>query len=61
MFELDKLEKWVSNKLDKDFKLIKLNSSKYFQSSLILNDEFKEKYDSIYFPYDEIKNLRTLF
>lgn len=59
--QLDKLEKWVSNKLDKDFKLVKLNSSKYFQSNLILNDEFREKYDSIYLPYDEIKNLKTLF
>jgi len=59
--ELYKLEEWVSKKLDMNFKLIKLNSSKHFQSNLRLNDEFKEKYNSIYLPYDEIKNVKTLF
>jgi len=59
--ELHKLEEWVSNKLDMDFKLLNMNSSNDFQSNLILNDEFKEKYDSIYLPYDEVKSIKTLF
>lgn len=59
--ELYKLEEWVSNKLNIDFKLMNLNSSNHFESKLELNDEFKEKYDSIYLPYDEIKNVKTLF
>ena len=59
--ELYKLEEWVSNKLNMDFKLMNLNSSNYFDSKLELNDEFKEKYDSIYLPYDKVKNVKTLF
>lgn len=59
--ELYKLEEWVSNKLNMDFKLMNLNTSQHFDSKLELNDEFKEKYDSIYLPYDEIKNVKTLF
>ena len=58
--ELYKLEEWVSNKLDIDFKLLNANTSQNFQSNLILNDKFKEKYDSIYLPYDEIKSVKTL-
>jgi len=58
--ELYKLEEWVSNKLNIDFKLININSSKQYQSNLILNDEFKEKYDSIYLKYDEIKSVKTM-
>jgi hypothetical protein len=59
--ELYKLEEWVSKKLDMDFKLIKMNSSNHFECNLVLNDEFKEKYDSIYLPYDEVKSIKTLF
>lgn len=59
--ELYKLEEWVSNKLDIDFKLLKVNATPNFQSNLILNDKFKEKYDSIYLPYDEVKSVKTLF
>jgi hypothetical protein len=59
--ELYKLEEWVSNKLNMDFKLIDMNSSQHFESKLILNDEFKEKYDSIYLPYDEVKREKTIF
>lgn len=59
--ELYKLEEWVSKKLNIDFKLMNLNSSQHFDSKLELNDEFKEKYDSIYLPYDEVKRVKTLF
>lgn len=59
--ELYKLEEWVSNKLNMNFKLMNLNTSQHFDSKLELNDEFKEKYDSIYLPYDGVKNVKTLF
>lgn len=59
--ELNKLEDWVSEKLNVKFKLIQMNSSQYMECNLVLNDEFKEKYDSIYYYYDEIKNMKTLF
>jgi hypothetical protein len=58
--ELHKLEDWVSNKLNIDFKLSKINSNKIYNSNLILNDEFKQKYDSIYSKYDELKSLKTM-
>lgn len=59
--ELYKLEEWVSNKLNINFELIHMNSSQHSDSKLELNDDFKEKYDSIYLPYDEVKNVKTLF
>lgn len=62
-FDFDKLyelEEWVSNKLGKEFKLLEINSSKQVESSLILDDEFKGLYDSIYYKYDETKSKKTL-
>lgn len=59
--ELYKLEEWVSKKLDMEFKLIRMNSSKHYNCNIILNDKLKEKYDSIYLPYDEVKIVKTLF
>lgn len=62
-FDFDKLyelEEWVSKKLNMNFKLEKINSSKHYKSQLILDDKFIEKYDSIYKIYDENKNLKTL-
>jgi len=58
--ELHKLEDWVSDKVGVDFKLSKINSNKVYNPNLVLNDEFKEKYDSIYSKYDEIKSIKTL-
>lgn len=58
--ELHKLEDWVSDKLNIDFKLSKINSNKIYNSNLILNDAFKQKYDSIYSKYDELKSLKTM-
>jgi hypothetical protein len=62
-FDFDKLyelEEWVSNKLGKEFKLLDINSSKKIESNLILDDDFKELYDSIYYKYDETKSKKTL-
>jgi hypothetical protein len=53
---LSKLEKWVSDRLSFEFKLLKINSSQHFDCNLSLNDYFKKKYDSIYEIYDEVKS-----
>jgi hypothetical protein len=57
---MDKLENWVSQILKKQFKLHSINSSKHMESKIILNDEFKEKYDSIYDYYDFPKLKKSL-
>lgn len=58
--KLNELEDWVSEKLDRKFNLLKIGSSSKIESSLILDDEFKELYDSIYYKYDETKSKKTL-
>jgi hypothetical protein len=58
--KLNELEEWVSNKLNIDFKLIKNNSSQQYQPNLILDNHFKEKYDTIYKIYDEFKSKKTI-
>ena len=57
---LTELEEWVSDKLSKPFKLEKSNSSKHFKTNLVLNDEFINKYNSIYDYYDLPKKEKTL-
>jgi len=62
-FDFDKLyelENWVSNKLEKPFILEKSNGSQHFESNLTINDEFIERYDSIYNYYDLPKQIKTL-
>lgn len=62
-FDFDKLyelENWVSNILNIDFKLEKINSSQHFESALKLDDYFIEKYNKIYDVYDFRKELRTI-
>jgi hypothetical protein len=49
--ELHKLEEWVSNKLNIDFKLEKINSSKKYKLNFKLDDKFIETYNSIYDLY----------
>ena len=58
--KLNELEEWVSDKIQKTFKLEKSNSSKHFETNLILNDDFISKYDSIYSQYDLPKKQKTL-
>jgi DNA gyrase/topoisomerase IV subunit A len=58
--EMDKLEDWVSETLKKPFKLHSVNSSKHMECKIILNDEFKEKYDNIYDYYDFPKLKKSL-
>jgi hypothetical protein len=59
--ELNKLEEWVSNELNIDFKLEKINSSQHFETKLKLDNEFIEKYNKIYGTFDNVKKEKTLF
>ena len=58
--ELNKLEDWVSNKLELDFKLDKINSSQHFNCNLKLNNSFIEKYNSIFDRFDLQKIHKTI-
>ena len=58
--ELDKLENWVSNKLELDFKLEKINSSQHFDCNLKLNESFIKKYNEVFDRFDLQKDKITL-
>ncbi len=58
--ELNKLEKWVSETLGIHFKLEKTNSSQHFECSIVNDEYFRKKYDSIYKNYDLPKINKTL-
>ena len=58
--KLYELENWVSNKLEKPFKLEKTNSSKFIETNLKLTDNFIKKYNEIYDIYDFPKSKKTL-
>jgi len=57
---LEELENWVSKKLNKDFKMEKINSSKHFNSSIEMNDDFRQKYDNLFKEFDQRKLNKTL-
>ena len=57
---LGELEKWVSNKLNKPFKLEKINSSQHFECALKNTENYRKKYDNIYKKFTSCKRLRTL-
>lgn len=62
-FDIDKLyelEEWVSNKLNINFKLEKINSSKHFTGNLKMTDNFIKKYNLIYDRFDLTKKNKTL-
>jgi hypothetical protein len=54
------LENWVSKKLNIDFKMEKINSSKHFNSVMENDDNFKQKYDNLYKEFDQRKTTKTL-
>lgn len=58
--KLYELENWVSNKLEKTFKLEKINSSKHFECNLTLTDNFISKYNNVYDRFDFHKNQKTI-
>lgn len=63
-FEYDKLyefEKWVSEMLERPFKLEKSNSSQTFKCNLTISrDSFIRKYNEIYDYFDLPKNVTSL-
>ena len=60
MNELGKMEKWVSDITNREFKLKHVNSSSHIETKLTLNDEFKHRYNTIYDYYDLPKDTKTL-
>ena len=59
--KLNELEEWVSNQLKKDFKLIHLNSSTHIECNLKNDDDFKNKFNSLYgLKYELFKNKKSL-
>ena len=58
--ETDRMEEWVSNITKIEFKLKHVNSSMFIQPKLKLDDEFIERYDSIYEYYDLPKSNKSL-
>jgi hypothetical protein len=58
--KLNELDRWVSDKLGKPFKLHSVNSSKHMECNLTLDDNFVAKYNSIYDYYDLHKTTKTL-
>lgn len=58
--DLSKLEKWVSDKCEIDFKLENFGSSKEYESKIIINDQFIKKYDEIYSSYENFKKEKTI-
>lgn len=57
---LSELETWVSIKINKPFKLENFGSSVNYKSKLKVNDDFIQRYDTIYDYYDLPKSTKTL-
>lgn len=58
--KLDDLEEWVSNKLNREFKLVKVNSSIDIKCNLVNSEEFKEKFNQLYKKYEVFKKSKSL-
>jgi hypothetical protein len=58
--EMKKLEEWVSNITNTEFKLRHVNSSSFIQTNLKLDDAFIKKYDSVYEYYDLPKSNKSV-
>ena len=58
--ELENMEKWVSDKIGKPFKLKQVNSSQHIDCQLRLDENFKKRYNEIYDFYDLPKKTATL-
>lgn len=58
--KLNELEDWVSDKLNMEFKLEDINSSKEVVSALQNDEYFKQRMDYIYSKYEIIKQNKTL-
>lgn len=58
---LGELEEWTSMILNKNFKLVNINSSNHIDNALKYDIEFKQSYNRIYDMYDLYKTSQTLF
>jgi hypothetical protein len=58
--ETKKLEEWVSNITNTEFKLRHVNSSSFIQTNFKFDDAFIEKYDSVYEYYDSPKSNKSV-
>lgn len=58
---MEKLEEWTSMTLNKNFKLVNINSSNHIDNALKYDIEFKQSYNRIYDMYDLYKTSQTLF
>ena len=58
--KMNELEEWVSNKIGRPFQLHSVNSSKHMECEIVMNEEFIEKYNSVYDYYDFPKIEKTL-
>lgn len=58
--EFDKMEKWISNILNVDFKMLNVNSSSHMDSNVVMNDEFIKYYNDVYNFYDFPKLNNTI-
>ena len=62
-FDFDKLnemEEWISNKIEKPFKLENFNSSKKVECNIKLDNYFINRYNAIYDIHDLRKSQKTL-
>jgi hypothetical protein len=60
MMDLSKMEEWVSDITQKQFKIKNVNSSKHIDCNLKLDDNFIKRYNDIYDYYDIQKSNKTL-
>jgi hypothetical protein len=59
--QMDKLEEWVSDKLNIDFKLTNINSSTHWDSNLQDDEYFRKKFNKLYGSrFEEFKKIKTL-
>ena len=58
--EIQKLEEWVSNITNINFKLKHVNSSSFIETHIKLDSEFILRYDSIYEHYESPKSNKSI-
>ena len=54
------MEEWISNKIEKPFKLENFNSSKKVECNIKLDNYFINRYNAIYDIHDLRKSQKTL-
>jgi hypothetical protein len=58
--KLNEMEEWISNKIDKPFKLEKCNSTSMDIHDLPIDENFIEKYNMMYDRFDLLKDQKTI-